>query len=140
VSLINNLEFHHIGIGTASYEEAISTYISLGYKLVTAVDDNLLDVRVAFLSSSSGPLIEIVSPLSPDGPLKTLLKKQALPSPYHTCYSTDDLVSSGQVLRSKGFLQLGPPQHAAALGNALITYHYHPAIGLVELVEISNLS
>ncbi|MBU0689908.1 MAG: VOC family protein [Gammaproteobacteria bacterium] len=136
---MSGLEFHHVGVGTVLFEAAIATYVDLGYKLVTSVDDEALDVRIAFLSGPSGPLLEIVSPLGPDGPLRALLKKQALPSPYHTCYATRDLLLSGEMLRSKGFLQLGPPRPAAALGNAPITYHYHHAIGLLELVENPRL-
>ncbi len=33
--------------------------------------------------------IEIVSPIGPDGPLKSLIARKVLPTPYHTCSATE---------------------------------------------------
>lgn len=132
---MNNFTFHHIGIGTTAFEAAISVYIELGYELIDSIDDHGLDVRIAFLRGAAGPYIEIVAPLGPEGPLKSLLSRRLLPNPYHTCYATDDLVSAGKYIRSKGFIHLGPPRPALVFSGALIQYYYHQAIGLFELVQ-----
>ena len=127
--------FHHIGIGTNAFEAAISVYIDLGYKLIDSIDDYGLDVRIAFLSGAAGPYIEIVAPLGPDGPLKSLLSRRLLPSPYHTCYATENIFVTGKYIRSKGFIPLGAPRPALVFGGALIQYYYHQATGLLELVQ-----
>ena len=99
------------------------------------MDDHVLDVRIAFLRGGEGPYIEIVSPLSPNGPLKSLQSRRLLPSPYHTCYETEDLVAAGEHLQSKGFIPLGETRPALAFGGAHIAYYYHPATGMLELVK-----
>jgi len=132
---LTRLKFHHFGIGTATFEPAIAVYIDLGYELIDSMDDTGLDVRIAFLRGGQGPYIEIVAPLSPDGPLKSLLSRRLLPSPYHTCYETEDLVETGEYIQNLGFLSLGDPCPALAFGGALIAYYYHRATGMLELVE-----
>jgi methylmalonyl-CoA/ethylmalonyl-CoA epimerase len=129
------MRFHHVGIGTVAFEEAIETYRTLGYRLILSAEDLRLDVRVAFLYESESPLIEVVSPLGPDGPLKSFIARKMLPSAYHTCYATEHIESCREQLRDLGFLPLGEPQPAVAFAGARIAYHYHPAIGLLELVE-----
>ena len=129
------LKFHHIGIGTAAFEDAIGVYIDLGYELIESMDDHVLDVRIAFLRGGEGPYIEIVAPLGPNGPLKSLQSRRLLPSPYHTCYETADLVAAGEYIQNKGFIPLGEPRPALAFGGALIAYFYHRATGMLELVE-----
>ena len=129
------LTFHHVGIGTEAFEDAIAVYLALGYELICSLDDPGLDVRIAFLRGAKGPYLEVVAPLGPNGPLKSFLSRRQLPSPYHTCYATSDLVAAGKHLRAKGFLPLGNPHPALAFGGALIAYHYHSATGLLELVE-----
>ena len=99
------------------------------------MDDTGLDVRIAFLRGQTGPYIEIVAPLGPNGPLKSLLSRRLLPSPYHTCYATEDVVATGKYIRNKGFIPLGEPRPALAFGGAIIAYYYHPATGMLELVE-----
>ena len=101
------------------------------------VDDPGLDIRVAFLScpGGTGPWIEILAPLGKDGPLKSLIARKALPSPYHTCYAVDQLDGAADHLRAIGFLPLGSPQSALAFGGARVAFFYHGTLGLLELVE-----
>jgi methylmalonyl-CoA/ethylmalonyl-CoA epimerase len=129
------MRFHHLGVGTMSFQEAIETYRTLGYRLILSVEDPRLAVNVAFLHEPQSPWIEIVSPLGPDGPLKSFITRKMLPSPYHTCYATDQIETCREQLRDLGFLPLGEPQPAVAFAGARIAYHYHPAVGLLELVE-----
>jgi methylmalonyl-CoA/ethylmalonyl-CoA epimerase len=130
-----SIKFHHVGIGTKTFKDAISIYTALGYELICAMDDLGLDIQVAFLKETDGPYIEIIAPLGTNGPLKSLLARGLLPSPYHTCYETPDIAEAGKLIQNLGFFPVLEPQPAIAFGGALISYHYHPAIGLFELVE-----
>ncbi|MCB9673471.1 MAG: VOC family protein [Alphaproteobacteria bacterium] len=130
-----DLAFHHVGVGTTTFERAIATYEALGYALRCNVDDPGLHVRVAFLARPGHPLVEIVAPLGDDHPLKSLIARKQLPSPYHTCYAVPDLDAAAARLRELGFLPLGEPAPALALGGARIQYLYGGAVGLVELAE-----
>lgn len=129
------IRFHHVGIGTETFKEAITVYVSLGYELICAMDDPGLDIQVAFLKGVDGPYVELVAPLGPSGPLKSLISRRLLPSPYHTCYETPDIVRAGNLMQNLGFFSVLDPHPALAFRGALIAYYYHPAIGLLEVVE-----
>lgn len=127
--------FHHVGVGTLDLEGAIAAYRALGYDVHARADDPVLGVRVAFLRGP-GPWIEIVTPLDGSGgPLRSLIRRKQLPSPYHTCYAVDDIAVASARLREQGFFPLGEPRPAAVFQGAAIWYHIHDSIGLVELVQ-----
>ena len=134
-SVINSMKFHHVGVGTTSFEEAIAVYQKLGYQLICSMDDDVLDLRVAFLQKDGSPFLEIIAPLGPDGPLKSFLNRRIFPSPYHTCYATDNIHEAGACLQELGFFPLGEPKPSRALNGALFAFHYHNATGLIELAE-----
>ena len=131
------LAFHHVGVGTTDFDGAIAVYESLGHRLHARVDDPLIDIRVAFLAApgSAGPWIEILSPLGPDGPLRSLIRRKQLPSPYHTCYAVTDLDAASGDLHALRFASLGPARPAVAFDGARVAFFYHASIGLIELVE-----
>lgn len=127
--------FHHVGVGTLNPEGAVDAYRVLGYGVHARAEDTALGVRVAFLRGP-GPWIEIVSPLEEGGgPLRSLIRRRQLPSPYHTCYAVEEIAAASAVLRAQGFLPLGEPRPAKVFQGALIWYHLHEAIGLVELAQ-----
>lgn len=133
--MLEGFRFHHLGVATKKLDAAIRVYESLGYTLHLQTTDEPLGVHAAFLRGD-GPWVELVSPIDEaGGPLKSLLKRGALPTPYHTCYAVEDLSEASALLRKRGFLVLGKPSAAVAFDGALIQYHAHSAIGLVELVE-----
>lgn len=133
--MLEGFALHHIGIGTTDLDAAVRVYESLGHALRASIDDPGFGVRAAFLGSGR-PWIEIVAPLDASGgPLKGLITRGALPAPYHTCYAVEDLAQASQQLKSRGFLALGQPKPGVAFGGALVLFHSHRAIGLIELVE-----
>jgi methylmalonyl-CoA/ethylmalonyl-CoA epimerase len=133
----SKLVFHHVGVGTVDFDGAIQTYQALGHRLHSRVDDHGLNVRVAFLScpGAAGPWIEILAPLGEGGPLKALIARKALPSPYHTCYAVEQLEAAADDLRTVGFLPIGEPRSALAFQGARVAFFYHGTLGLLELVE-----
>lgn len=132
------MRFHHVGVGTPAFEAAIEVYRALGYEAETVVDDPGLQVRIALMRQAGSPLVEIVAPLGPEGPLQALLARKQLPSPYHTCYAVPDVEAGRAGLRARGFQPVGEIRPAVAFGGARIAYHYHVAIGLLELVELPD--
>lgn len=132
-----DLRFHHVGIGTTKFDAAIEAYERLGYRLATAVDDPGLGVKVAFLASTEAgpPWIEILAPLGDRSPLRSLMTRGLLPSPYHTCYATSDLAAATADLKRAGIIRMTKPTPAVAFGGAPVAFFYSNAIGMVELVE-----
>jgi len=132
-----DLRFHHVGIGTTDFDGAIDVYCRLGHRLHSRVDDPGLNVRVAFLRApgEGGPWIEILAPLAAGGPLDSLIARKALPSPYHTCYSTTVLEGAAAGLVDLGFAQISKSRSAVAFGGARVAFFYSGEVGMLELVE-----
>lgn len=137
VPALTSFDFHHVGVGTRDFDGAIATYRALGHRLHSRVDDPVLDVRVAFLRApgESGPWIEILAPLGPNGALKSLLARKSLPTPYHTCYVVPDLAGAASHLRELEFLPLGDPAPAIAFGGQPVAFFSSLTVGMIELVQ-----
>lgn len=131
------MTFHHVGVGTTRFDDAITTYEMLGYRLTTSVDDTGLGVKVAFLAhpESGSPWIEILAPLGEKNPLQSLISRGSIPSPYHTCYSVSDIAAAEPELKRAGFVRITKPAPAAAFEGALVAFFYSNAVGILELVE-----
>jgi methylmalonyl-CoA/ethylmalonyl-CoA epimerase len=129
------LKFHHVGVGTKNFEEAIQRYRALGHELLLRVDDPNINVRVAFVQAASSPLIEILAPLGPGGPLDSLIARKSIPGPYHTCYAVESMAAGSERLRETGLMPISAPMPAAAFAGSLVAFFYDRDIGLVELVE-----
>jgi methylmalonyl-CoA/ethylmalonyl-CoA epimerase len=128
-------EFHHIGIGTTRFDEAIERYAALGHDLLLRVDDPGINVRIAFVKAARGPLIEIVAPLGDNGPLHSLIARKVVPGPYHTCYAVQAMPEAGAALRRLGFMPVSEPTPAVAFGGKPVAFFFERDVGLVELVE-----
>jgi methylmalonyl-CoA/ethylmalonyl-CoA epimerase len=129
------LTFHHVGIGTTHFEQAIDRYLELGHVLLLKVDDPGIDVRIAFLRPPGGPLIEIVAPLGENGPLKTLIARKVVPGPYHTCYAVESMLEASDYLRKRGWMPIGQPIPAVAFQGQPVAFFFERDTGLIELVE-----
>lgn len=131
------LEFHHVGIGTTDFDSAIRVYEAIGYTPATCVEDRGLGVKVAFLSHprAASPWIEMLAPLGEESPLRSLIERGALPSPYHTCYAVHDLKTAHRALKHAGLIQISKAAPAVAFGGAPVAFFYNKSVGLIELVE-----
>ncbi len=135
-ALLPSLAFHHVGVGVRDMAAGLAAYAAIGHPLLMQVDDPVLNIRVAFVESpAGGPLVELLAPLEPGGPLDALLRRKLLPSPYHTCYVVDDLAAGADALAARDFLCVAQPTPALAFDGAPVAFHYHMDIGLIELVQ-----
>ena len=67
---------------------------------------------------------------------KTIVGTSANAAKYNEYpYITRTIKIKEGYLRNKGFIPLGEPRPALAFGGAFIAYYYHPATGMLELVE-----
>ena len=94
------MEFHHIGVAVKSISRALEYYIgAFGFRKATEVLDVPSEkVRVCFIASPSGVLIELVEGVGDDSPVAEILKQPGA-GPYHLCYSVPDLDIAIEKLR-----------------------------------------
>jgi len=136
--MLQDLEFHHIGVVTSNLEKAVKTYKALGFIVSTEpVEVTSQQVKVCFLEKVHHPKIELIIPFGDSSPVKNLIQKCGS-GPYHLCYKTNDLKKSIKDLRADKFLILSKPVASNAFDNDQIIFAFKNEIGLIEIVEDKN--
>jgi methylmalonyl-CoA/ethylmalonyl-CoA epimerase len=129
----------HVGVAVPEIEPATRTLEALfGYQVVSGpFDDPIQKVTVNFLNQSGGepePEIELIAPLTPDSPIRSMLNKTG-GGAYHLCFETNDLERALVHMRSQGCIVVSPPQPAVAFGGRRIAWFYTSTRQVFELVE-----
>lgn len=132
--MLNDMEFHHIGVAVFSIEKTSSTYAQLGYAKTDTVFDPIQHVNICFLTKDGEPTVELLEPADDKSPVCDTLKKNGV-TPYHTCYAVDNLSKAADELKSMRYLPLGKAVAAVAFGGKSVQFFYHKNMGLIELVE-----
>lgn len=132
--MLDSLSFHHIGYAVKSIKDTADFYIRNGWVLTEECTDPIQNTIIAFLKKDGFPLIELVAPIDDKSPIEKTLKKGGV-SPYHICYSVDNIEETVAELRKEKFMPLFKPVSAVALDNHKICYLYNQNVGLIELVE-----
>ncbi len=129
-----NLKIHHVGYAVDSIEEGIKILETLGFKIDSNIfSDVKRKVKIVFMSKDEMK-IELVAPLSVDSPVSKFLSKNG-PSPYHICYSTDDIYKTVDELKQLKFIQISEIEDAIAFSDKKVVFMYSKSIGILELVE-----
>jgi hypothetical protein len=132
----DKLKFHHLAVATAHIENSIHTFCALGYIQHTdIITDTTQNVQLCFLRADGFPFLELVAPLSPKSPVSNILNKMGGASPYHFCFSCENLQETADQLKNEGYIALTEPVEAIAFDMQKICFLYHPSAGLIELLE-----
>ena len=123
----------HIGYITKNIEKTANTFKVFGYVAEDIVNDDTQKTRICFLRKKGDVSIELVEPYPENETMLKMLKKGA--TPYHTCYTVDDIQAAYSQLKDLGFAPLFSPVEAPAFDNRLICYFWKSEIGFIELVE-----
>ena len=123
----------HIGYVTKNIEKTAGTFKFFGYQAGPIVDDDTQKTRICFLRKAVEVNIELVEPYPENATMQKMLKKGA--TPYHTCYTVENIQQAYDQLKDIGFTPLFAPVAAPAFDNRLICYFWKNDIGLVEVVE-----
>ena len=128
------MKIHHVGYLVKHFDEAFSAFSDLGFRPDgPATLDESHKINIQFMSKD-GVVIELVSPISKDSAVGSLLKKTGA-SPYHICYESDDLQTDTEALEQKGYLRITDPAPAPAIEGNNVVFLVNPEIGLIEIVE-----
>lgn len=129
----------HVGIAVHDLDVAIATYTTTYGMRVTHQEVNEEQgVHEAMLAvGSSGPPIQLVSPLSDDTPVARFLAKRG-EGLHHIAYTVDDIAAASGELRRRGMELLYDTYRRGTGGSKVNFIHPKNAGGvLVELVEHS---
>jgi methylmalonyl-CoA/ethylmalonyl-CoA epimerase len=116
---------HHVGLALADVARA-------GVADLPLTTDPLQQVRVGFVDVA-GCRIELIEPTGVTSPVhKSIEKGNKL---VHLCFEVDCLDEALRAAQSQGFKTLREPVPAEAFQGRRISWVYHPAWGLFELLE-----
>ena len=133
-TMLESMNFHHIGVATDSIEKTAEYYLEVGYKMSDIIFDPIQKVNITFLSKKSMPMIELLEPASDDSPVSNILMKSGV-SPYHMCYQVKDIDLAISELKNKKYISLSKPIEAIALSMKRICFLFNKNVGLIELLE-----
>jgi methylmalonyl-CoA/ethylmalonyl-CoA epimerase len=124
----------HVAVAVASLAEA-GAFAALGWS-AAGPDETVpgQDVVVRLLRGS-GVAIELLAPLSPDGPVGRFLARRG-PGLHHLAFAVDDLAAEVTRLQALGARFVDPTPRAGRGGSRVVFLHPSWSGGvLVELVE-----
>ena len=128
------MQVHHIGDLVKRLSRSEEAFLKLGYEVERKVCyDHVRDVNISFLTNGEYR-VELIEPASKTSPLYPLLKNYKN-SPYHICYTVEDLEASKKELENDGFMVIQDTQVAPALDGRNVVFMVSADIGLLELVE-----
>jgi Glyoxalase/Bleomycin resistance protein/Dioxygenase superfamily len=128
------IRFHHIGVITQYLEDSIVLYSGIGYSSSDMYHDPIQKARIVLMRRNHEPVIELVSPQSPDSPAASWVRRIGA-GPYHTCYEVDDMESAAAFFRSTRHFPVLGPVPAVAFDMRQILFLWSNATGLIELIE-----
>ncbi len=133
--MISALTFHHIGIATKNIELTAAFYIQAGYRMSDIIIEPVQQVKIAFLSKSGMPLLELIAPLDNNNSVVNNYLQKTGTGPYHFCYCVTDLDAAIKEFKAQKYILLSNPVEAIAFNNRKICFLYNKNVGLVELLE-----
>lgn len=127
------MKIHHIGYAVSHINLAVEQFRFLGYEVGAVIDDVHRGIYIAF-AHQNAYCVELIAPKSDDSPVSKILQKNG-PTPYHVCYSVEDIDASLTLLKSQKWAIVVPPAAAIAFDNRLVAFLYHRHVGLIELLS-----
>ncbi len=132
---LKNMRIHHIGYLVKNIERSTEEFLSLGYTIINdKCRDDYRKVDITFMAKD-GYVIELISPYSEESVVSGLMKRFKN-SPYHICYETDDMNICTEKLRAAGYVPLGEPAPAPAIGGQNVVFYTNPNLGMIEILEV----
>lgn len=129
------MKIHHFGYLTTSIKDSVNEFSLLGYVTYDRLYiDEIRGIKIQFIRSKSGELIELIESAT-DGSIVKGLLSSSKNKIYHICYYTNDIDESIDNLKEKGFMLISPPQPAIALNNNNVAFLLSKHAGIIELYE-----
>ena len=128
------MKIHHIGYAVKNISKSMEMFVKLGYEIQKeAIKDEKRKVEIVFVCNNNY-IIELISPLSDDSPIKNYLNKIGN-TPYHICYETNNIEATIVDLQKQRYFVIEKSIEAVAINNQRVAFLYHPNYGLLELLE-----
>lgn len=130
------MKIHHIGYLVEDIDSTTNQFKYLGFEKVgNKTTDDIRRIYVQFLDNN-GVIVELVQPIDENSQVFNLMKRYKN-SPYHLCYSVDNIETACDILcRNGDYMLITAPQEAPAIsGTPDVVFLMNANAGIIELVE-----
>lgn len=128
------MKIHHIGYAVKDIESAIDEFAKIGYeKCGSTVIDEERNILIQFMRLGNY-CVELVAPKDESSSINNIIKKNGS-SPYHICYSVENLSLAIEDFSKNGYVLMGEPKAAVAIDCKKVVFLYNKHLGIIELVE-----
>jgi len=128
------MKIHHVGYLTKRLEKSQDQFLKLGYEVERPVKyDDIRKINISFLKKD-GYRVELIEPVDKESPMYPLLKNYKN-TPYHFCYSVENLEEAIAGLEEGGYRVMQPPEKAPCIDDHRVCFLIHMHMGILELVE-----
>lgn len=128
------MKFHHIGVAVKDIDKTASVYVAGGYKQSDTTFDPVQNVNICWLTKEGMPTVELLAPVDDSSPVCKTLEKNGV-TPYHTCYTVDNIETAMDALRKMKYVAVSKPEVAPAISNSKVAFMFNRNVGLIEIVE-----
>ena len=126
--------FNHIGYLVKNLEDSIRAFEKLGYAIEKKTKyDDIRKADIVFVNKDFN-CVELISPRGKESPIYGLMKHYKN-SPYHLCFSCEDILSEVNRLQDAGYFVFKDIETAPCMDNGKVVFLMHPDIGMIELYE-----
>lgn len=133
----------HVGVAVPSLGPTTETLANLfGYRVISGpFDDPIQKVTVNFLTTAPTDAVEIelISPLTDDSPVSSMLAKNR-GGAYHFCFETTDIDKALDHAVKNGCIIISKPVPAVAFQGRKIAWIITSSRQLFELVEAPTMN
>ncbi|HNW31318.1 MAG TPA: methylmalonyl-CoA epimerase [Caldisericia bacterium] len=124
----------HIGIATTNIEEAMKSWLLLGFQLIHVTEVPDQKAKIAKLRYD-GLIVELLEPTSDDSPIKGFLDKRG-PGIHHIALEVDDVDHKIEEFLNAGVKMIDKKSRIGAAGKPIAFIHPSSVGGvLVELEQ-----
>jgi methylmalonyl-CoA/ethylmalonyl-CoA epimerase len=81
--------------------------------------------------------VELIAPKDESSSINSIIKKNGN-TPYHICYSVDNIIEAIEDFKKNGYILIGEPEMAVAIDSKKVVFLYNKHMGIIELVEEIN--
>ena len=132
--MINNAQFHHVGMAVHSIDAAAMDFEALGYEVTSKVEVTSQKAWAAYATKKGSPTIELLEPSAENSPVQKVLARGGA-QPYHICYVVPCIPEALAELKKQKFMPLTRPFNGEGVDNATTVFIFKKSVGVIQLVE-----
>lgn len=129
------MQIDHIGYAVKNIQNAAVIFRILGFSQLKEPTFDPIQGLWISLVTNENQVIELISPDAHKASIVDRLLSANGPTPYHLCFSTENIEQELEMLSGQGFRKISKTVPTDIFEGRRMCFLYHKEIGLIELLE-----